>query len=586
MAPRLGRSAWWSFSRPGLQRWWLLLVVVVAGLLLLQCLAFLPASSSDSSSFARASLLGQSNQHRHLSTSRTTTFSFERSPRLSLTSLVNMDPQTISDATYASWIYYDLARMNSSPDARLYLLSRLFRVYKLLYMSNNPLRMMIEKALFPFERNPNTTSGLVNLRDSFQGRGIVTTISSNQMLLLFPLLKTLRYKLNCTLPIQVLFLGTKDLSPAEQASLASWIPGLTLIDMQPLLSDQALRISGYNLKLLAIMFSTYEQVLFLDADVVMLSNPAEYFDFAEFQESGTLFFHDIKTHRKPSYFAEDWRFWLYSFMPDMTLNSTSDDPGFINGKSNMLIESGVVLFDKRRRFPSLLAQTSLTLPGILDLFTGRFLGDKELFWFAAEMMHEPISIFPGLASFIGPINPEYPTSSLPCDYHVVHLSRDQTFPLWFNNGIYQNKEATVKIAHNFSHFGRHVDGEKRPSLDIMCWTLIDEKALPSIVFIKTHDPPVSRPVPARLASIIDFHWNWASQVAKDHAKLSIATSLRSRSHSMSDYRTRSNATLHKHKEDDTLWQDSIVRTKREILAMQRAIADDFMNNKEEPGIDT
>jgi len=342
------------------------------------------------------------------------------------------------------------------PDARLYHLTRAFRLYKMLFerAPHSTLRV-IESRLFPFTKDKN----LARLRESYRGRGIAVTASRHQLVFLYPLLQTLRFKLNCTLPIELLYLGDNDLNHEEQSAIKSWVPNLELVDLVPLLSAQAREIKGYNIKMLAILFSSFAEVMFIDADAVFVVNPEVLFSWPLYTGTGMLLFSDWPFEPMPFEYGTILESWIYEFMPDLDLDRATDiEVDFVRGRTRFLIEAGVVVMDKRTRFVQLMAQTCLVLPRFIDLFENRFLGDKELFWFAARMANEPLGLNPGPAGRVGTPHPDFPYTSHACGDHVAHFSPTISEPIWFNQGIYVNKHARPRRIDTFTHFSRFLAG--------------------------------------------------------------------------------------------------------------------------------
>ena len=60
--------------------------------------------------------------------------------------------------------------------------------------------------------------------------------------------------------------------------------------------DVSLLEHGYQLKISSILFSSFEQILFLDADNVPIRNPDKIFDSKSFTETGVILWPDYWTH--------------------------------------------------------------------------------------------------------------------------------------------------------------------------------------------------------------------------------------------------------------------------------------------------
>jgi len=442
-------------------------------------------------------------------------------PLPSLPQLAVLDASAISESDLAAWVTAELAALRTQPDARLLHLSRCFRLYKALAGGRpTALAAAMERDLFNFIA---PTRSLAALKASYAGRGIVITASRHQLRFLYPLLHTLRFNLSCTLPVELVFKGEADLLPSEQASVRNWVPGLRVVDVAPLLSDEARGVQGYGVKMLALLFASCDECVLIDADAVLLVDPATFFTDVRYGATGTLFFYDYQWDKKPKDLRPVFRDWLDAFMPDLAPDSTAHGPDFLGGLSGMLLESGVVVMHKRRRFVSVLAQATLVLPRFADLFATRVLGDKELFWMAAHMAKEPIGVYPGVAGRIGEPHPGFPRASEPCGNHIAHESEDGV-PLWFNGGIYADKvsSAAADEIGVFTHFSRYMPHAKMGVRHGRLWCVVMLAA----------STPVCRPVPPAQRAIIAYHAAQALRMRESAAALGVPLSLPARSHGL------------------------------------------------------
>lgn len=98
-------------------------------------------------------------------------------------------------------------------------------------------------------------------------------------------------KLGCVLPIEVMYLGDSDLSEDYRAELES-IEGVVTRDVSQMVNDEVWKLAGWAIKAFAILFSSFREVIFIDADSAFFQNPAVLFDDPEYRKNGALFFKD------------------------------------------------------------------------------------------------------------------------------------------------------------------------------------------------------------------------------------------------------------------------------------------------------
>lgn len=103
-------------------------------------------------------------------------------------------------------------------------------------------------------------------------------------------------------------------------------------------------------------------------------------------------------------------------------------------------ESGVVLINKRSRFIGLLATCKMNGKWERDLISYRiFHGDKETFWTGFEMVQEPYAFIRSYGGIIGELRADNNKSVCGAQLHEDHKGR----PLWWNGGLYRNKNSGV-----------------------------------------------------------------------------------------------------------------------------------------------
>ena len=215
---------------------------------------------------------------------------------------------------------------------------------------------------------------------TFSGRGIVTCAGGVRYLTCaWVLIKILRH-LGCSLPVEVWYLGDEERYP-EWIELVEPL-GVRCIDacevsrnrsiphrrIQPAIGSNGngkdrqngptphSRPGGWESKPFAILHSAFEEVLFLDADNVPVSDPTFLFETPEYRETGTIFWPDCN-HAGP-----DHKTWGIFGVPY---------------RDEWEQESGQLVIDKRRSWPALCLCDWCNRHS--DFFYQYVYGDKDTF---------------------------------------------------------------------------------------------------------------------------------------------------------------------------------------------------------------
>ncbi|OQE11339.1 hypothetical protein PENFLA_c072G05022 [Penicillium flavigenum] len=306
------------------------------------------------------------------------------------------------------------------------------------------------------------------------GRGIVFTAGDNHAAFLLAAIPSLR-TLGCELPVEIMYLGDSDLGEDFRAELEA-LPGVVTRDLSAMVSDEGWRLTGWAGKPFSILFSSFREVILIDADSLFFVNPEVLFNDEDYVRTGALFFKDRMI------MPESKKRWLQQILPK-PISKLVRQSRMWTGESGHMQESGVVVVDKWTHFVALLLVCRLNGPdrdgdkkaGIVGTYDMVY-GDKETFWIGWELAGDTSYAFhPGAAGTMGVIqDPDNfnPTNDLPasnldrglaatvtkrhrkmapghesdltiCAPQLLHLDRDKR-PLWFNGWLYKNKYARTK----------------------------------------------------------------------------------------------------------------------------------------------
>lgn len=119
-------------------------------------------------------------------------------------------------------------------------------------------------------------------------------------------------KHGCTLPIQFWYLGFQEMDPVMLA--AANAIGVECVDATQVAVKPRI-LNGWELKPFSVMYSPFEEVLYLDADSFPVKNPEYLFDLPEYQELGAIFWPDLPPQGRKYWIPpEVWE--QYGLLPD------------------------------------------------------------------------------------------------------------------------------------------------------------------------------------------------------------------------------------------------------------------------------
>lgn len=224
--------------------------------------------------------------------------------------------------------------------------------------------------------NPDFDQANERATDTFKGTGIVTVAGGPYFPPALLSIRMLR-KTNSTLPVQV-FLRSQ--SEYERAICEEVLPALNaqcFVIEDYLRKSDHFRVTAHQLKVLAILFSSFEKILYLDSDCFPSRDPLELFTTEPFHSTGFLSWPD---------------YWIAT--EDPIFYQIAGLPKFPTGVPARSSETGQLMVDKTKHLSSLLlaAYYNLFGPEIYHpiLSQGSLgAGDKETFLAAAVVLKKP-----------------------------------------------------------------------------------------------------------------------------------------------------------------------------------------------------
>ena len=165
----------------------------------------------------------------------------------------------------------------------------------------------------------------------YSGRGIVMLAGGKYSCMAATGLGMLR-EIGSTLPVEV---WMKD----EQDEKAGWCREIVQDGMVCRLLSDYMDVSklehGYQLKINSILFSTFQQILFLDADNVPVRNPDGIFESSNFKDTGIILWPD---------------YWKHTGSPLLPFEVGLSEHASEMLREDQTAESGQLVWDKKRHW--------------------------------------------------------------------------------------------------------------------------------------------------------------------------------------------------------------------------------------------
>ncbi|KAI8808531.1 mannosyltransferase putative-domain-containing protein [Cladochytrium replicatum] len=296
----------------------------------------------------------------------------------------------------------------------------------------------LEQKLFPWIKKKYHS--LNELRSTWKGKGIVLTSGKWHFPLALHAILCLRNVLNVTLPIEVFHSGPGDTETKFSKALER-IPNVRAVDVNTIFEESQAGLGGWHVKPFSMLASSFEEMVFLDADVLFLQDPATLFSYKGYKNLGTVFFYD----RSIGHGRYETHEWFEGWMKDPT--PIARQSRFLQHNTIHEMESGVVVFDKHRALMQLLGVCWMNTREQREVAMKKVHGDKETFWMVAELMRLPYYWVPGYGGTIGYKNK---TDGYICGglYHADENGR----PLWWNGGVLMNKHYHRDEYIEFTHW--------------------------------------------------------------------------------------------------------------------------------------
>lgn len=304
-------------------------------------------------------------------------------------------------------------------------------------------------ALFPFLRNPSRRDDLnplENLRQSYNrgSKGIVIPTGKGTFRYACHLIGCLRNVLNSQLPIQIAYANDEDLPLDYRNFIVSLGTNIVTLDVSSVLDDETLHLAedGWAIKPFAVLASTLEQVMLLDADAVLVQAPEAVFDRHNgYLDTGALFFHDRLLWQGA--FKERHAWWEEHLKHHAPSKSLMKSLVYNDGYAEEC-DSGLLVIDKSR-LSILLGLLHVCWQNTLNVrrdWTYKMgYGDKESWWFGLELSDAEYvfeSHYGAVLGHLRSVAKDGDGRNRVCGFTIAHTDENDKL-LWYNGSLLKNK---------------------------------------------------------------------------------------------------------------------------------------------------
>lgn len=224
---------------------------------------------------------------------------------------------------------------------------------------------------------------------------------------------------------------------------------ITFVNIKPSLTHDSRRMfPGFANKLLALFFTSFKDVLLLDADAVLLVPPRDFFASEEYTETGTFFFKDRTLRDTNDYIETNFFAKLFPSSNEETLEDMFNIPQatyrslgnpYMAGYRHYQ-EAGVVAIDKVAHLLGVMMTFPLSL--WKEPVQTAIWGEKEMYWLGLSMAgDENYKFNHHAAASVGQMTSSkehqyYPDaeSKEVCSTHPGHIDEKGRL-LWMNSGF-------------------------------------------------------------------------------------------------------------------------------------------------------
>lgn len=264
----------------------------------------------------------------------------------------------------------------------------------------------------------------------FNGRGIVmvmndTTVISGALTIII-----LRRN-GCKLPVQVFYAGD-DLTDQNRKCIED-IPGVTIKSLSQKLELPLEALRGTQARVYALIYSSFQEVLLIEPDVLFFRNPDYLFNDPNYQTTGALFWKDRKIQSYWDKKVYDWTRKLISYR--------KGDNRILDKKGGNYQSRDLLIFNKESHVKTMEKLWVITKEW--ETVYNYIPGDKESYWIASELAKDNYAFIDYYPGVIGEVHMD-----LICG-HTLYLDPTGQFLCW-NGSMFHNGD--IKTITDFTHY--------------------------------------------------------------------------------------------------------------------------------------
>lgn len=222
----------------------------------------------------------------------------------------------------------------------------------------------------------------------FAGKGIVLPYYHQAHIINILFVVESLKKHRCSLPICVVYNG-EYIDESGIALLHQY--KIQSIDIQNKVSMDASELDGRQLRVFALVYSPFNEVMLIDPEIVLLMNPEVFFTNELYQSTGALFW---RRKKKKSFNDRKTFRWLNAVLPYKKM----DNPMLLK-QSPTAQDSTIVLFNKESHGKTL--HKLYILNKYWDTTYSYIDMEHDTFWISAELAKEPYAFYPLESGVIG-----------------------------------------------------------------------------------------------------------------------------------------------------------------------------------------
>ena len=209
----------------------------------------------------------------------------------------------------------------------------------------------------------------------YNGKGIITASSDKFMLQTLVSLNILRNH-GCDLPIELFYADESEMDEADKMCLELSLK-IKCINVQSYDEFKDYNARNFSIKAIALYLSSFDETLWMDADIIPLMNFEELFEHEHYRTHHHVFFNDLFAHHKyENAFSKKTRDLYKTFGVEVEEGTPETD-------------SGMYLIHKNK-FPKDFIPINVTLNTNPNAYENVY-GDKELYRLSMALSKSEIS---------------------------------------------------------------------------------------------------------------------------------------------------------------------------------------------------